>query len=351
MTTQTIKEYRRKVLKITQAEAAKKLGISQGVYHRWESGKDPVPGDRQNDFVKLFNSEEFVRIWMNGQTPITVPPLPNKIKDDETYYFGHVLFVFADGSDPLELPITNHQRYRLENSRNDFIQIETTTGKLVIINRRHVLYWVTMPDDIEAGFDDKGIENTKRYVTIYDKDSDGDLVIRAINSDPMEYRFSSQLFQYTDTPDLLDLYLPKDRESYTLFLDMGGIHQTVQLTVANICWMIYPLAQYKALLESQESLDDYVDTDELWFLDMYQKTDRFTDEMLSVVKQICFEELSDFWNESPENQWDEVGALKAHEAGVERAKAFINNKLMNIDRNLSDFPNLVRSIDNLEKPA
>jgi transcriptional regulator with XRE-family HTH domain len=86
---------------LTQAEAAKAVGISQPQYQRWESGQAEVPPAKLKKLASVFSTTETTLL---GRHPQLAAAYYNQTAPENTQYYGEVAIHFAGGGEPLLEP-------------------------------------------------------------------------------------------------------------------------------------------------------------------------------------------------------------------------------------------------------
>lgn len=88
---------------MTQAKLAKKVGVTQPNYQRWESGAAPVPEDKLNKLAKVLGTSPEALLGRH-------PPIEARLYDDsagdDLNYYGEVAIHFCGGGAPLLLAIS-----------------------------------------------------------------------------------------------------------------------------------------------------------------------------------------------------------------------------------------------------
>src|SRR5438874_9377146 len=79
---------------MTQAKLAKKIGVTQPNYQRWESGSAPVPDDKLKKLAKVLETSPEAILGRH-------PPIEARIYDDSAGdhldYYGEVAIHFCGG--------------------------------------------------------------------------------------------------------------------------------------------------------------------------------------------------------------------------------------------------------------
>src|SRR5712664_4079992 len=88
---------------MTQATLAKKVGVTQPNYQRWESGSAPVPEDKLKKLAKVLKTT--TEALLGRHPPIEARFYDDSAGDDVNYY-GEVAIHFCGGGVPLLLSIS-----------------------------------------------------------------------------------------------------------------------------------------------------------------------------------------------------------------------------------------------------
>lgn len=118
---------------MTQATLAKKIGVSQPNYQRWESGSAPIPDDKLRKLANFLKT-----------TPAAIlgrhPPIEASFYDDsvgeDLNYYGEVAIHFQGGGTPLLLSISEGAFGRLHRDLQreaEFVTLESLANQTVII--------------------------------------------------------------------------------------------------------------------------------------------------------------------------------------------------------------------------
>src|SRR5258708_38752298 len=90
---------------MTQAKLAKKVGVTQPNYHRWESGSAPIPGEQLKKLAKLLKTSPEALLGRH-------PPKEARFYDNsagvDLNYYGEVYIHFFGGGAPLFLMDSEH---------------------------------------------------------------------------------------------------------------------------------------------------------------------------------------------------------------------------------------------------
>jgi len=144
----------REQAKLTQSEIAKKVGVTQPHYHRWEKGEVPVPERQLAKLAKLLKTTPEA---ITGPKLKLIEPRA-KAKDEDVEkeiktffdrYWGEVSFHFCGSGKPLVVSIGQSEMKRLFRDLQDdkhFHVFETPLNQLVVI-RRKALADVYVSDD------------------------------------------------------------------------------------------------------------------------------------------------------------------------------------------------------------
>jgi transcriptional regulator with XRE-family HTH domain len=121
----------------SQQEVAKKLGISQPTYQRWESGTSQIPPSKLGKLAKVLG---VTVAEMEGAPPPFDYLGYDRDFEDDRRYFGEVAFHFVGGSSLL-LPISIAQRdslvQQLENSTR-FPIVSSLDNRTVVVHTKAV---------------------------------------------------------------------------------------------------------------------------------------------------------------------------------------------------------------------
>ncbi|ABF12931.1 helix-turn-helix domain-containing protein [Cupriavidus metallidurans] len=126
----------RRLARLTQSEIAKRLGLSQSTYHRWESGEIEVPE------AKVISLSEALGVsveYLRGQPePFDIEGMDEQLPADRKNY-GFAAIHFSTGCPPLLLPISDGERSRILIQLDDAdtlgIVIQSLDNRTVYIRR------------------------------------------------------------------------------------------------------------------------------------------------------------------------------------------------------------------------
>ncbi|MBN9541575.1 MAG: helix-turn-helix transcriptional regulator [Alphaproteobacteria bacterium] len=125
---------------LSQQQIAKRVGVSQPHYRRWEVGEAPIPESQLTKLAKILKiaQEEIV-----GTQLALVAPKPMPREDVEEFsfdadaYYGEIVVHFRGGGRPLTLSISNKEHdelfRQLQHSRY-FIPVEDLSNQTVVLN-------------------------------------------------------------------------------------------------------------------------------------------------------------------------------------------------------------------------
>lgn len=123
---------------LTQAALAKKIGVTQPNYQRWESGAVAIPQDKLNKLAKVLGAS--VESLLGRHAPVEARFYDNSA-GDHLNYFGEVAIHFLGGGEPLLLSISEGARsdlMRALQSDAEFVSVKSLANQTVAIRVRAV---------------------------------------------------------------------------------------------------------------------------------------------------------------------------------------------------------------------
>ena len=130
-----LKNYRT-AAQMTQAELARKVGVKQPTYQRWETGTMPIPDDKLKKLAKVLDvdPEDLLgRRAVEAQFGANGP--------DGLRYYGEASIQFRSGGAPLLLSISETQHshlYASLQSDMEFVEVESLQNQTVILRRKAI---------------------------------------------------------------------------------------------------------------------------------------------------------------------------------------------------------------------
>lgn len=137
-----LKKYR-SLARLSQADVAKAMGISQPTYQRWETGAADVPDRRLSKLSQVLQVKVEQLKGPTSRKPSKDKPTfdytdtDEEISDDRTY-FGEVAFHFAKSGANLLLPITVAVRNKLLHQlvgNEKFLTVNSIDNRFVLVRR------------------------------------------------------------------------------------------------------------------------------------------------------------------------------------------------------------------------
>lgn len=123
---------------MTQAELAKKVGVTQPNYQRWEAGAAPVPNDKLAKLAKVLKASP--EALLGRHPPITARFYDNSAGEDLNYY-GEVAIHFCGGGAPLLLSISEGAFSRLHRDLQlnpMFVTVRSLANQTVVIRSKAI---------------------------------------------------------------------------------------------------------------------------------------------------------------------------------------------------------------------
>src|SRR5258708_13582055 len=87
----------------TEAKLAKKVGVTQPNYHRWESGSAPIPGEQLKKLAKVLKTSPEALL---GRHPPKEARFYDNSAGDDLNYYGEVTIHFCGGGGPLVFSVS-----------------------------------------------------------------------------------------------------------------------------------------------------------------------------------------------------------------------------------------------------
>lgn len=154
----------RAAAKLTQAQLAKKVGVSQPHYRRWEAGELPVPEHQLAVLAKALKVEPERLL----AAPLKLVERPKRTDDDT--YCGEVTVHFKGGGKPLLLQVSNQQArqvYARMQSDDFFISFDTMNNQRVAL-RLAAIADLYISDEIADTYGPA--DDTEDYASVPDND-------------------------------------------------------------------------------------------------------------------------------------------------------------------------------------
>lgn len=150
-----LKQFRVRAV-LTQAKLAKKVGVSQPTYQRWESGAAPIPEAKLNKLAEVLGATP--EALLGRHPPVQAALYDDSARDDISYY-GEVAVHFSGGGAPLLLSISEETfaaMYRDLQLAGDFVTAKSLANQMVAIRTKAVsdLYFSS------EAYDDYGPEHS-----------------------------------------------------------------------------------------------------------------------------------------------------------------------------------------------
>ena len=124
---------------LTQAELAKKVGVSQPNYQRWEAGSAAVPEAKLAKLAKILKTSPEALLGRH-------PPIEARLYDasagDDLNYYGEVAIHFLGGGEPLLLSISEAEfdkLYRDLQLSSKFVTVSSLANQTVSIRVKAIL--------------------------------------------------------------------------------------------------------------------------------------------------------------------------------------------------------------------
>lgn len=140
---------------MTQAKLAKKVGVTQPNYQRWESGSAPVPEEKLKKLAKVIGTSPEALL---GRHPPVEARLYDDSGGDDLDYYGEVAIHFCGGGKPLLLSISEEAFGRLHRDLQlnpAFVAVQSLANQTVAIRTKAItdLYFSS------EAYDDYGPEH------------------------------------------------------------------------------------------------------------------------------------------------------------------------------------------------
>lgn len=118
---------------LTQAKLAKKVGVTQPNYQRWEAGSAPIPEDKLKKLAKALAASPDALLGRH-------PPVEARLYDDtagqDLNYYGEVAIHFSGGGAPLLLSISEQEFGDLHRNlqlNRGFVTVRSLANQTVVI--------------------------------------------------------------------------------------------------------------------------------------------------------------------------------------------------------------------------
>jgi transcriptional regulator with XRE-family HTH domain len=118
---------------LTQAKLAKRVGVTQPNYQRWESGAAPIPEDKLRKLAKTLETSPEALL---GKHPPIEARLYDNSAGDHLDYYGEVAIHFCGGGRPLLLSISEEAFRNLHHDiqvNREFATVRSLANQTVII--------------------------------------------------------------------------------------------------------------------------------------------------------------------------------------------------------------------------
>ena len=252
----------------TQAKLAKKVGVTQPNYQRWESGSAPIPEDKLKKLAKVLKTTPEALLGRH-------PPIEARFYDDsagdDVNYYGEVAIHFCGGGVPLLLSISEkafsglHDDLQLNQA---FVTVKSLANQTVAIRTKAIadLYFsseaydtygpehdtytnhasLQMPDSrdweiVEAlehdigleDFDRADVQRVQRMIMITDEQyaqlvADGDIKPENLENERKKnqektdriFKLASTTTYQLSTGQRRDVYVDNDEDLYKAFYDL-----------------------------------------------------------------------------------------------------------------------------------
>ena len=253
---------------MTQAKLAKKVGVTQPNYQRWESGSAPIPEDKLKKLAKVLKTTPEALLGRH-------PPIEARFYDDsagdDVNYYGEVAIHFCGGGVPLLLSISEkafsglHDDLQLNQA---FVTVKSLTNQTVAIRTKAIadLYFsseaydtygpehdtytnhasLQMPDSrdweiVEAlehdidpeDFDRADVQRVQRMIMITDEQyaqlvADGDIKPEDLENERKKnqeetdriFKLASTTTYQLSTGQRRDVYVDNDEDLYNAFYEL-----------------------------------------------------------------------------------------------------------------------------------
>jgi transcriptional regulator with XRE-family HTH domain len=123
---------------LTQAKLAKKVGVTQPNYQRWESGSAPIPDEKLRKLAKILETSPEVLLGRH-------PPIEARFYDDsagdDLNYYGEVAIHFCGGGAPLLLSISEGAFSKLHHDlqlNSEFVTVKSLANQTVAIRTKAI---------------------------------------------------------------------------------------------------------------------------------------------------------------------------------------------------------------------
>lgn len=174
-----LKDYRVRA-NLTQSELAKRIGVSQPSYQRWESGSSPIPDKKISELCKILSVSSDT--LMGRHPPINSHLYNDSVADDLSYY-GEISIHFRGPGDPLLLSISEasfSKAYSDIQSDGKFVVVRSFSNQTVAIRKSAIadLYFCS------EAFDYFGPEHRiYKYIDLHLPDNRDWEIVEALGSD------------------------------------------------------------------------------------------------------------------------------------------------------------------------
>jgi transcriptional regulator with XRE-family HTH domain len=118
---------------LTQAKLAKKVGVTQPNYQRWEAGSAPIPEDKLKKLAKALETSPDALL---GRHPPVEARLYDDSAGDDLNYYGEVAIHFSGGGAPLLLSISEQEFSDLHRDlqlNRRFVTVRSLANQTVVI--------------------------------------------------------------------------------------------------------------------------------------------------------------------------------------------------------------------------
>ena len=170
--------------RLTQANVADAVGVSQPNYQRWEAGTAPIPDDKLKKLAKVLKTTPE---GILGRHPPIQAGLYNDSIGEDLNYYGEASIHFCGGGAPLLLSISDgaHRRlYRDLQHEAAFVTVASLANQTVIIRTEAIadLYFSSEAYD-DCGPEDAGFDDYPDYVDIQMPDARDWEIVEALAMD------------------------------------------------------------------------------------------------------------------------------------------------------------------------
>jgi transcriptional regulator with XRE-family HTH domain len=120
---------------LTQTEVARRIGVAQPTYQRWEAGSQKIPEAKLRELSLLFNAPSDV--LSGSHAPIDIA-IYDSSAPESLSYFGEVAFHFSGGGAPLLLHISVGEMRALWSTLQGgsyFVVVDSLSNQRVAIRR------------------------------------------------------------------------------------------------------------------------------------------------------------------------------------------------------------------------